>query len=91
MIRCEWNWADTPGSRCFFEAWHLVVFGCLNGHMNEQTICAHHRLMWNDADNCRYLHCPECTLLVTEWETTHLTGLINYKRPTSNQVVRVES
>lgn len=77
-LHCIWREWDHGGMlTCPKTATEAVIWGCLNGHLDEFVICQHHFNLWTDlvADRNEPCHKPDCPEMIDSWERTQTNEL----------------
>jgi len=66
-MRCRWS---REGTRCSETAEHIIVYGCLNQHIDEQLYCYRHYDEWAQLFEAQQIPCfhPGCTLKGAQWD-----------------------
>jgi len=77
-LQCWWRERDHGGMRqCHKLATTCVVYGCLEGHINELLGCEYHFNLWVDliADQSEACNLRSCPGLIDSWERTPVPNL----------------
>lgn len=74
MITCEWLEAphlDKPNI-CADEGKHILIYGCIQGHIGEHIFCQHHLFQWEEIGLNDSAWCPKdnCSNHTIEWTIT---------------------
>ena len=68
MTRC--NWYDGSGeAQCHKEGIHVLIYGCIEGHLGEIVFCRDHLLIWDEMAVSNRAYCPKdnCSHYVADW------------------------
>jgi hypothetical protein len=77
-LHCTWReWVNDSMGICKKPATVCVVYGCLDGHMNEFVGCEHHFNLWVDmvANGDEECNLRACDKMVDSWERTTVSKL----------------
>lgn len=47
-------------NHCRNPATYVIIWGCLEDHINEFVVCGHHQLEWIRAHNASQINCATC-------------------------------
>jgi len=67
-IHCEW--IDGSGTiYCSNEGQHILIYGCINGHLGEHIFCQDHLFMWEEMGLDDRAWCPQdtCSNNTIDW------------------------
>jgi hypothetical protein len=70
-INCEW--VEGSGTiYCSNTADHILVYGCIQGHLGEHLFCTHHLFIWEEMAQDGRAWCPNeiCSGYTRDWIKT---------------------